>query len=121
MNELIAHLCGDFILQNHAMATRKPTSSVWAAVHVFFYTLPFLLLTRSGPALAVICGTHFVIDRFQLARYWADFWGVGTTGWVPRQFGLDASTAPPFLAVWLLIIVDNTLHLAINHAALLWL
>jgi len=31
------------------------------------------------------------------------------------------SETPPFLAVWLLIAADNTLHLAINYAALRWL
>lgn len=28
---------------------------------------------------------------------------------------------PAWLAVWLLIAADNTLHLAINYASLLWL
>jgi hypothetical protein len=32
-----------------------------------------------------------------------------------------APDVPPFLAVWLLIAADNTLHLAINYAALRWL
>lgn len=31
------------------------------------------------------------------------------------------STTPSWLAVWLLIAADNTLHLAINYAALRWL
>ena len=47
--------------------------------------------------------------------------------WVPS--GVDATgpaldrtpDAPPFLGVWLLILVDNTLHMCINYAALTWL
>jgi hypothetical protein len=34
---------------------------------------------------------------------------------------VDIQPAPPFLGVWLLIIVDNTMHLCINYAALSWL
>lgn len=119
--ELIAHLFGDYILQNHTMAARKTSSSLWAAIHVAFYLIPFLFLTWSPLALAMIAGTHFVIDRFRLARYWVEFWGVGCNGWVTRNLIEPIEPAPPFLAVWLLIIVDNTFHLAINHVALTWL
>jgi hypothetical protein len=119
MPELLCHLFGDYILQNHLMANLKTKSWAWAATHALLYTLPFLLLTRSPAALAVILGTHAVIDRHRLARYWVEFWGVGQLGWASRRAGftLDGET-PPFLAVWLLILVDNTFHLAINHLAL---
>jgi len=121
LGELIAHLCGDYVLQNHWMATRKTSSSLAAAVHAATYTIPFLILTKSPLALAVIVGTHFIIDRFRLARYWVQFWGIGNPGWIGGRLGLDIPTAPDFLGVWLLIIVDNTAHLAINHGAILWL
>lgn len=42
--------------------------------------------------------------------YWAD---CSKTGYPP--------STPDWLAVWLLIIADNTLHLTINYAALRWL
>ena len=153
MGELLCHLFGDFVLQNHAMATRKTSSSRWAAVHVLFYTLPFLFLTRSPLVLSIVAGTHFVIDRWSLAKRWPGFWGVGCEGWVGRKIrewrrdravanhlwvgdrlGLSTcepylelvrsdfplpEAAPPFLAVWLAIIVDNTFHLLINHLALM--
>ena len=153
MNQLICHLIGDYVIQNHWMANAKTRSCVAAAVHAITYTLPFLMLTRSPLVLAIITGTHFLIDRFRLARYWVAFWGVGCDGWVPKQLRALAchravvaeqtmransfspapsdacieaikaeyqppEPAPPFLAVWLLIIVDNTMHLAINAAAL---
>jgi hypothetical protein len=32
-----------------------------------------------------------------------------------------ADDVPPWMAVWLLIIADNVLHIAINTAAIVWL
>lgn len=160
MEQLILHLVGDYVTQNHWMANRKTQSTIPCLVHVVLYTLPFLLLQPSWEALAVIAGTHFVIDRFRLAKYWCRFWGVGEPGWmletvnrllrtvsyivtsevtVPEPDGQKhdrvqatveigvpfqlqyPEAAPAWLAVWLLIIVDNTAHLAINYAALRWL
>lgn len=145
MGEILAHLVGDYLFQNHWMATKKVTSWVPAAVHATVYTLPFLLLTQSVPALFVIWSTHLIIDRFRLVTYWADFWGVGKTGnltiWFARTFGgdgrlitigdeqfvptrwgpLDIKVSPPFIAAPLLWLSDNTMHLLINHAALMWL
>lgn len=68
-DQLVAHAVGDYILQSDWMATRKTSSSVAAAAHAICYTLPFLLITQAPAALAVICGTHFVIDRWRLARF----------------------------------------------------
>lgn len=110
----------------------------------------------------VILSTHFLIDRFRLARYvvWAKNWlgpwsrmeTVGeavermkASGEMPRpvilpgqkidivlqrirfiaplsdcQTGYPPST-PIWLSTWLLIIADNTIHLAINYAALKYL
>jgi hypothetical protein len=119
MGELLCHLAGDFWLQNHWMATRKTSSSRAAAIHALFYTLPFLFLTWNPLAIAIITGTHFAIDRFRLARYWAAFWGIGQASWLQRKMGQTVSATPDFLAVWLLIITDNTIHLTINHFALM--
>ena len=69
----LAHLVGDYLLQSHWMATEK-TKRWWpAAAHALTYGLPFLLITQSPLALAVIVGTHAVIDRYRLARHvvWA--------------------------------------------------
>lgn len=127
MPQLIAHLLGDYVLQNHWMANQKTSSSLPALVHVLFYGLPFAFIIGvldqgSWWSLLVIVSTHFVIDRFRLAKHWVAFWGVGEPGWLmPKLFGLKADPAPPFLAVWLLILVDNTAHLLINWAALEYL
>ncbi len=160
MDQLILHLLGDYVTQNHWMANRKAMSTWPCLVHVVVYTLPFMLLAPTWSALGVIAVTHFVIDRWRLARYWCSFWGVGQPGWVmttlnhwlrlatflvtcevnvPMPDGEKAdrvvatveigmpfqikypSAVPEWLAACLLIIVDNTFHLAINHAALRWL
>lgn len=130
MEQLIAHLVGDYVLQNHWMATAKVKSWGPAVAHAACYGLPFLLLVDSAAAWLVIVGTHAIIDRYRLARFWVEWWGVGVWPSGLAKAALragvaksieDAPAPPPFLAVWLLIIVDNTMHLAINYAALRWL
>jgi hypothetical protein len=114
-DQIVAHLVGDYILQSHWMATRKASSTWAAAVHAVCYTLPFLLITLNPSALAIICGTHFVIDRWRLARYlvWLKN---GARGPITATGYPD--DVPAWLAVWLLIITDNTLHLICNGVAL---
>ena len=152
-DQLLAHLVGDYLLQSDWMATEKTKRLTVALVHAFAYSLPFLLLSPSLAAWAVIVGTHAVIDRWRLARYlvWAKewlgpglywlllWWGLGhpdsgpRAGWPSRW--PDASRPPPladcptgypadkpgFMAVWLLIIGDNAMHIFINGAALKYL
>jgi hypothetical protein len=120
--------------------------------HGYFGWLPWL----------VIFGTHFLIDRFRLARYvvWAKNWlgprkfwyrsiAGGRPHWTDDLEYIQAHvgeikaddyyiwygatpplwacptgyppTTPIWLSTWLLIIADNTLHLAINYAALKYL
>jgi len=73
MLQLILHLLGDYILQSEPMAASKRSSSAWAGFHALTYSLPFWLLQPSWAAWAVICASHFLIDRFGLARHvvWA--------------------------------------------------
>lgn len=119
MIPMLCHLLGDYVLQSQPMADRKTSSLLWAAVHASFYTLPFLFLTHDLWRLAIIGGTHMVIDRYRLAARWCAFYGTGTRAsglWAPCNVSTDP--VPPFLAVWLTIIVDNTMHLIINAGAL---
>ncbi len=148
MLQLILHLVGDYITQSDWMAQNKTKRDWPALVHAFVYSLPFMFLVRYAPrpelALGVICATHFLIDRYRLARYvvWAKNWLGPKQHWRVSDGRLAATywegdaRTPPFsvcrmtgyspdqpqwLAVWLLIIADNTLHLAINYIALRWL
>lgn len=125
-DQILAHMVGDYLLQSHWMATEKTKRSLAASIHAVTYTLPFLFLTQAPAALAFIGGTHFLIDRFRLARWVVWFkngyaWRrvvAGPGG--PTATGYDADV-PAWLSVWLLIIADNTLHIICNGAALLWL
>jgi hypothetical protein len=124
MEQLLLHLIGDYITQTDWMARHKRASVNVAWIHALVYGLPFLLITQSIPALLLIIVSHALIDNYGLARYvvfaknwltdrsltWAE---CSSTGYPP--------SVPQWMAVWLLIIADNTLHLCINYAAIRWL
>lgn len=114
-DQLVAHAVGDYILQSHWMATEKTKNSVAAAIHAATYTLPFLLITRSPAALAIICGTHFLVDRFRLARFVV--W-LKNGPWKPVTATGYQDDVPAWLSVWLLIAADNIIHVAINALAI---
>jgi hypothetical protein len=117
-DQLLAHAVGDYILQSDWMANQKTKQTIAAAVHAVTYSAVFLLLSPSVVALAVILCTHFLIDRFRLARFVC--W-LKNGPWHPRTPTGYREQTPAWLAVWLLIIADNVLHVAINGAALRWL
>jgi hypothetical protein len=75
-DQLVAHVVGDYILQSDWEASEKTKKSIACLAHVSTYFLPFLLFTTSWKALVFIVSTHYVIDRWRLARYvcWAKNW-----------------------------------------------
>lgn len=119
MEQILAHLVGDYLLQPNQWAQGKtqhtPRGLLYALLHAITYTLPFLLLTTSFQALFWICFSHFIIDHFRLAKYvaWLKNWQFSGDGY-PEQ-------TPAWLRVWLMIITDNTMHLIINFFALRYL
>jgi hypothetical protein len=120
-DQLVAHAVGDYLIQSEWMATEKTKRSLPAFVHCATYVLPFLFLTQNPYTLAVIGGTHFVIDRWHLARYvaWAKNrpWP-GSGPWSEcRQTGFSPET-PRWLSGWLVIIIDNIMHVLTNGLAL---
>lgn len=158
-DQLVCHAIGDYILQSDWMASEKTKKTTAALAHVLTYFLPFLFLTTSWKALLFIAGTHFIIDRWRLARYvcWVKNWlaprwitptgGVGDPVTLAFPNGRDphdplkggvvvvlrnrpwsqcAATGYPqdkplFLTLWLMIITDNLMHVALNAVALRWL
>jgi hypothetical protein len=123
MEQLLLHLIGDYITQTDRMANAKTKQWLAAIIHATFYSLPFLLIA-SWSAFMVIAVTHCLIDRFRLARYvvFAKNWSDNRSlRWADCSATGYPSATPPWLAVWLLIIADNTLHLCINYAAIRWL
>lgn len=155
-DQLLAHAIGDYVLQSDWMANEKTKRSVAALCHVLTYVLPFLLVRPTPLALLVIVSTHFVIDRWRLARYvvWAknfsapkhikmslpDFEGlpdemrhlphsvgIYTYRWIRNRPWAECKATgyppetPAWLAVWLMIIADNIMHICINGLALKYL
>lgn len=126
--QLLAHLVGDYLLQTDRMARRKTSEDLWAVLHVLMYCVPFLILGVSLKALVIIGGTHYLIDRYRLAMYVVKFktaLDYSLAG--PREmrvqlanlnkFGFPQGT-PDYLGFWFVILVDNTLHIAINAWAI---
>ena len=122
-DQLVAHAVGDYILQSDWMAQEKTKHTFAAVCHIAVYLVPFLLLTRSVLALAAIAGSHFVIDRWRLARYvvWVKNWMGANKPWAECTATGYPPDRPTWLTTWLLIIVDNILHVSCNGLALYYL
>jgi len=140
-DQLVAHAVGDYVLQSDWMANEKTKRSVAAVVHALCYTIPFVFLTWSWQALLVVTVTHFVIDRWRLARFvcWVknflsprrtetplDMFGGSDISlwwhpWAECSGTGYHSSRPPWMAVWLMIIADNVMHVTINALALRYL
>lgn len=119
----LAHLFGDYVIQNDWMANAKTTSHLPAAIHGVTYAACFLPLTRNPKALAIIGGTHFVIDRWRLAKYvvWArNQFAPAESRYAYEDSGMMGAPPgrPDWLSGWLGFIADNSMHLLINHLTL---
>ncbi len=123
-DQIIAHFVGDYILQSDWMVREKSRRWLAALVHVIFNTLPILFLNTNPVTLTIIAGTHLVIDRLRLARYviWIkNYPWPGSRPWSEcKDTGFDQDV-PKYMAAWLLIIVDNSIHILINGAAISYL
>lgn len=127
--QLVCHLIGDYPLQTSWMALGKTKSYVPAIAHGLVYSLPFVLVFHpSFAAWFVIVSTHVVIDRYRLAKRvcWAKEWLTFPFA-RPRPWdeckdnnGFAPGT-PDYMGFWLMVIVDNTMHILINAAALYFL
>lgn len=103
MDWLIAHLIGDYLIQNDWMARNKKTSTSLCLIHVISYTLVMACFTLWPPtALLIVAVTHFAQDRTQFVA------------WYMRVMGQTEFAKPP-LAPWSCIIVDNVLHLVVLY------
>ncbi len=117
MEQLLAHLAGDFLLQNRWMAEQKVHRWWPAIVHALLYTAPFILLTQEAAALVVIGGTHLIIDRFRLAKHVMWLKELISPQSYRRTLRATKKRAdgPDF---WLMVMVDNSIHLLLNFAAI---
>lgn len=125
-DQLLAHAIGDYILQSDWMANEKTKKSVAALCHAITYSLPFLIFAPSYEAFMVIAGTHFIVDRWRLARYVVYLKNFCAPQAYRYQWVQCSGTGyhndrPVWLSVWLLIIADNVMHVLINGLALKYL
>ena len=127
-NQILAHLFGDYVIQSDWMAQEKTKHSLPAFIHALTYGSCFLFITHSVWAISLIVFSHFLIDRFRLARY--VLWLKNQVA--PKRFryelseGLESGTgykndSLAWLAVWLMIIGDNSIHILINALAVYYL
>lgn len=127
-DQLVVHAIGDYVFQSDWMANNKTKQHFAAFCHALAYSLGFLVFRPSLVAWIVIFGTHFLIDRYRLARYlvWAKNLIAPASHRTPpwaycaSSFGYPPAT-PAWLSMWLMVIADNILHVCINGAALRWL
>lgn len=120
MQRLLCHLAGDYLTQTSWMAQEKTKRSAPAAAHALSYTACFLPITKDWRRLAIIGGSHFVIDRWRLAKHvtWAKN-QLAPVAWRPPHTATGYGTEQPdWLTFWLLILADNTIHLFLNELAL---
>jgi len=123
MEQLILHLVGDYFTQSDWMAQNKAKRTWPAFCHATVYSLPFLLIGTPWAVLAIMV-SHFFVDRFRLAKYlvWAKNWiSPGYHPWSECSETGYHKSMPVWLATWLVIVADNTIHLVCNYCALRWL
>lgn len=122
-DQILCHLIGDYVLQSDWMANEKTKRHLAAWIHAACYSLPFLFLRPSLVAWIAMVVTHALIDRYRLARYvvWLKNWLGPNRPWSECAGTGYPSDRPAWLAVWLLIIADNVIHLLVNGLALRFL
>lgn len=124
---LMAHMVGDYVIQNDWMALEKTKRWFPAIVHGVTYGLAFIPLLfvfhASVWAWLVIVGTHIVLDHTYAVKHliWA------RNQLAPKDYRPGHTATgfnegrPDWLAVWLMIIVDNLTHITINTLSLVYL
>jgi hypothetical protein len=96
------HAIGDYCLQSDWMAQGKVKSWFPAFCHALVYSLGFLLFRPSIAAWLVIFGTHYLIDRYRLARYvvWAKNAMAPPTWWKQSKNGAWSGSSNQVAAMW---------------------
>lgn len=112
----LAHLVGDYIIQNDWMALNKKNSWWPCFVHCATYALCFYPLVGLSVPLLLIFWTHYIIDRHKMVDW---FLAARNNVWHIRNFGFNEER-PVFITIWLYIITDNIFHILINSACIYW-
>jgi len=101
---VLAHLWGDYILQNDKMSKYKKTSWLWVILHGFTYISafsPLLIIDDSVKIwqLIIIMLQHIIQDKSNFV-----VWFMKTTG--------SSNFATGICSPWSIIVVDNIIHLS---------
>lgn len=62
---IVCHFVGDYVLQIDFLAKTKGTNWWHMIAHCFLYTIPFYLAFGFDWRLAVVLGTHLIIDSLK--------------------------------------------------------
>lgn len=102
MNILVAHMIGDYFLQNTWMAANKTKQWTPCLVHCLLYTLSVMVICQwLDWRLLIIFITHLLMDHYRLAAYWRKwFSGDQEFPWI-----ITADNAIHLLILWLLLFV----------------
>ncbi len=102
MNPFVAHLIGDFILQNEWMAVNKKNRSFACMVHTLVYLVPFLLSYLQWWQILLIGIQHFIQDRTEFIFWWGRVWKRTD---LKRWNGLPLFVDQAFHVVWIEIVI----------------
>ena len=110
MLQLILHLSGDYIAQTDWMARNKSKMSgigyLSCYLHCLIYSLPFALVFHSIIIFLIVFISHFMIDKFSLAKKYMRIAGIG-------------QDRPP--NCMLTVVIDNSFHLISNYLTIMYL
>ena len=96
---IIAHLVGDFVIQNDWMTANKKKSNYVCFIHIFTYIIPFIFTALNPLQLLLISVQHYIQDR----TYFITWFCRKTKKF---QSELNNTSLP-----WGHIIVDNIFHI----------
>lgn len=109
MNYFIAHLIGDFLLQDDKTALSKKDSSLSCFVHCCTYMIPFFFLCTSNKL------THYAVTAawWQFALVFVQHFAIDRTHFVERfcEWKGSARFTKEPLWPWGVIAIDQILHL----------
>jgi hypothetical protein len=125
MEQLILHLLGDFVLQNDWMANNKCRRSLRHALSRRRLLDPIPAHWFAGGGGGDL--RHSLLHRSLTGSCATSIWARNCIGrrnvqpWSECSVTGFHKSTPEWLATWLMIIIDGTLHLICNYCALRWL
>jgi hypothetical protein len=96
MHWLIAHIIGDFILQNDFIVYLKRKGLMYGLVHAILYIIPFLFCKLHWISIVAIFIQHWIQDSTNFITWFCR---------VTKKF------QHPDLHQWGLILIDNVVHI----------